>query len=176
MGMSENKFRAAMVAMAPDADPAKNRSVVETPIHSLTTVLVRDEDEAVTICRDLVRLDGILSFIPCPGFTNAGVARVAETAGDGVSVNVAMGDNPSNAVTHRIMSEVGFFPHSPADLFIAPVRRRLTYGRWQSFLIWMTAPVLGDRRKRAFFNEIFSRRERMLSLREHRELVSRWRT
>jgi hypothetical protein len=37
------------------------------------------------------------------------VARVAEAVGDDVSVNVARGDGPSNAVARRIMSEVGFF-------------------------------------------------------------------
>jgi hypothetical protein len=107
--MSESKFRAAMVAMTPDADPAKHRSVVTTSLYELTTVLVRNEDEAVRVCRDMVKMDGIQSLILCPGFTNKGVARVAEAVGDSVSVNVARGDNPSNAIAHRIMGEVGFF-------------------------------------------------------------------
>jgi len=111
MVMSERKFRTALVAMAPDADPVRHRSVVETSIYSLTTVLVRNEDEAVTICKELVRKDGIQSFLLCPGFTNKGVARVADAVGEDVSVNVARGDNPSNAAAHRIMSEVGFFKH-----------------------------------------------------------------
>jgi hypothetical protein len=107
--MSEKKFRAAVVAMTPDADPAKHRCVIETPMYSLTTVLVRNENKAVSACEALVRSDGIQSFLLCPGFTNRGVARVAEAVGDGVSVNVARGDGPSNAVAHRIMSEAGFF-------------------------------------------------------------------
>lgn len=109
--MSENKFRTAFVAMAPNADPARHRSVVETPIYSLTTILVRNEDEAVDICRELVRKDGVRSFILCPGFTNRGVARVADAAGEGISINVARGDGPSNAVAHKIMSDVGFFKY-----------------------------------------------------------------
>ncbi|MDW5562415.1 MAG: DUF6506 family protein [Methanomassiliicoccus sp.] len=109
--MSETKFRAAMVAMTPDADPMKHRSVIETPMYSLTTVLVRNEDEAVVMCRRLVDADGIQSFLLCPGFTNQGVARVAEAVGSNISVNVARGDGPSNAIAHRIMNEVGFFRH-----------------------------------------------------------------
>ena len=109
--MSEKKFRTAMVAMAPAAGPVRHRSVVETPLYSLTTILVRNEDEAVTICKMLVRSEGIQSFLLCPGFTNKGVARVADAVGEGISVNVARGDNPSNAAAHRIMSEVGFFKH-----------------------------------------------------------------
>jgi hypothetical protein len=106
--MPENKFRAAMVAMTPDADPARHRSVVETPLYALTTILVKNEDEAVPVCKDLVRKDGVQSFLLCPGFTNKGVAKIAEAVGQGVSVNVARGDGPSNEIAHRIMREVGF--------------------------------------------------------------------
>jgi hypothetical protein len=107
--MSGNKFRAAFMAMTPDADPHEHRNVIETPLYQLTSILVKDEDEAVETCKDLVRKDGVQSFILCPGFTNRGVARIADAVGDDVSVNVARGDGPSNAIAHRIMSEVGFF-------------------------------------------------------------------
>ena len=110
--MSSRRFRAAMVAMVPDADPVKHRSVVETSIYSMTTVLVRDEDEAVRVCRDMVK-DGIQSFLLCPGFTNMGVAKVSEAVGDGISVNVARGDHPGNAAARKAMSEAGFFDHQP---------------------------------------------------------------
>jgi hypothetical protein len=76
--MSGNKFRTALIAMAPDADPVQHRCAVETSIYRLTTVLVKNEDEAVKVCQDLVRKDGVQSFILCPGFTSKGVARVAE--------------------------------------------------------------------------------------------------
>jgi hypothetical protein len=107
--MPENRFRAAFMAMTPDADPHKHRNVIETPLYQLTSILVKDEDEAVKACKDLVRKDGIQSFILCPGFTNRGVARIADAVGEGVSVNVARGDGPSNAIAHKIMSDVGFF-------------------------------------------------------------------
>ena len=107
--MDEKRFRAAIVAMTPDADPSKHRSVIKTPLYELTSILVKNEDEAVRICKELVQKDGVQSFLLCPGFTNKGVARVSEAVGDGISVNVARGDGPSNAIAHRIMSEVGFF-------------------------------------------------------------------
>jgi len=107
--MSAKKFRSAFVAMAPDVDPTVHRSVIETPIYSLTSVLARNEDEAVTVCREMARTDGVHSFVLCPGFTNRGVGRVAEAVGDGVSVNVARGDGPGSAVVHKVMSEAGFF-------------------------------------------------------------------
>jgi hypothetical protein len=109
MPMSENRFRAAFMAMTPDADPNIHRNVIETPLYQLTSVLVKDEDEAVKTCEDLVRKHGVQSFILCPGFTNKGVARIADAVGDDISVNVARGDGPSNAIAHRIMGEVGFF-------------------------------------------------------------------
>ena len=107
--MSEDKFRSALIAMAPDAEPDKHRSVIRTSLYELTSIVVKNEGEAVRVCRDLVRQDGIQSFLLCPGFTNKGVARISEAAGDGVSVNVARGDGPSNAIAHMIMAEVGFF-------------------------------------------------------------------
>lgn len=109
--MVEKKFKAAFMAMAPDADSTKHYSVIKTSLYELTSILVKNEDEAVMVCRELVEKEGIQSFILCPGFTNKGVARVSETVGDGVSVNVSRGDNPSNAIAHRIMADVGFFKH-----------------------------------------------------------------
>lgn len=49
------------------------------------------------------------SFILCPGFTNKGVAQIANAVGEGISVNVARGDGPSNAIAHEVMIRVGFF-------------------------------------------------------------------
>ena len=107
--MPEKIFKAALIAMAPDADPKKHRCALRTSIYELTSVLVRDEDEAVRISKQLVKEDGVQSFLLCPGFTNEGVARVAKATGKGVSVNVARGDGPSNAIAHEIMKEAGFF-------------------------------------------------------------------
>jgi hypothetical protein len=107
--MVGKKFKAAVIAMAPDAVPRRNWNVLETSSYQLTTVLVRDEDEAVRYCRKLASEAGVQSFLLCPGFTNRGVARVSKAVGDKVSVNVARGDGPSNVLAHRYMEEAGFF-------------------------------------------------------------------
>jgi hypothetical protein len=109
--MPEKRFKAAFVAMTPDANPQKHRSMLKTSLYELTSVLVKNEDEAVKVCKDLVEKDGVQSFLLCPGFSNKGVARVAEAVGDAISVNVARGDGPSNSIAHKIMSEVGFFDY-----------------------------------------------------------------
>ncbi len=110
--MSDNRFKTAFMAMTPDANPVLHRANVETSIYRLTTVLVRNEAEAVKVCRGLVKDDGVQSIILCPGFTNRGVALVTDAVGDGVSINVARGDGPSNAIAHERMKEAGFFGKS----------------------------------------------------------------
>jgi hypothetical protein len=106
--MVGKKFKAAFVAMAPDADPTLHRTVIETSIYQLTSVLVKDEDEGVRVCRDLVKKKGVQSFLLCPGFTNQGVGRIADAVGSKVAVNVSRGDGPSSAVARRYMKEAGF--------------------------------------------------------------------
>lgn len=107
--MTEDKFIAAMLAMTPEADPLRHRSVVETPRYKLITILVWDLDHAVEVCKDLITNEGVRSFILCPGFTNQGVGRITEAVGDLVSVNVARGDGPSNAIAHQAMERAGLF-------------------------------------------------------------------
>ncbi len=109
--MTDERFVAAFVAMTPDADPAKHRSVIETPLYRLISVLVRHEKEAEKVCLDLVRTEGVSSFILCPGLTNAGIGRLSEALGPGISINVARGDGPSNAVARQAMEKAGFFKH-----------------------------------------------------------------
>jgi len=103
------KFRTAFIAHVPDADPVRHRCVIETSLYELTSVLVRDDDQAVEVCRELVEKNGIQSFILCPGFTHRAIARIVEAVGDGVSVNVARGDGPSNEIALKIMRESGWF-------------------------------------------------------------------
>lgn len=109
--MTDKRFKSALIAMSPDADPAKHRSLIKTESYELISLLVRNEDEAVKAAQELVRKDGVQSLILCPGFTNVGIGRLAEALGKGVSINVARGDGPSNAVAQRAMSEAGWFAH-----------------------------------------------------------------
>jgi hypothetical protein len=107
--MAEKKFKAAFIAHVPDADSAKHRSTLRTSLYELTSVLVRDDDDAVKVCRDLLQKEGVKSFLLCPGFTHAAIARIGEAVGDGISINVARGDGPSNQIALNIMNEVGWF-------------------------------------------------------------------
>jgi hypothetical protein len=107
--MTAIKFKAAFMAMTPDADPHKHRHVLSTSMYELISILVKNQEEGIRVSRELVENDGVQSFILCPGFTNQGVAKIADAVGKGVSVNVARGDGPSNEIAHRIMMDAGFF-------------------------------------------------------------------
>lgn len=103
------KFIAAFMAMNPEADPSEHRSVIDAPMYRLISVLVKDERQAEEVCADLVRREGVRSFILCPGFTNQGIGRISSSLGQGISINVARGDGPSNAVARQEMERAGFF-------------------------------------------------------------------
>lgn len=103
------KFRTAFIALVPDAVPATHRSFIETPLYALTSVLVRDETEAIDVCTRLAKREGVTSLILCPGFTHGSVARISEAVGEGVSVNVARGDGPGNKAAFDAMAKAGWF-------------------------------------------------------------------
>jgi len=97
-------FVAAFIAHAPDGDPEKHRSVIDTGKYRLISVVVRDQDQALEESRKLVEEEGIQAVLLCPGFTHAQVAAIAEAVGEGVGVNVARGDGPSNRVAFEVLS------------------------------------------------------------------------
>ncbi|MBC7231357.1 MAG: hypothetical protein H5T74_13325 [Actinobacteria bacterium] len=91
-------FVAAFIAHAPDADPEKHRSVIDTGKYRLISVAVSDQEQALAVSRELVEKEGIHSVLLCPGFTHADVAAIAEAVGENVGVTVARGDGPSNRI------------------------------------------------------------------------------
>lgn len=97
-------FVTAFVAHAPDADPQRDRCVIETPRYRLHVAVVRDQAQALEACRRLVAEEGVRSFVLCPGFTHRDVAEIAGAVGEGVGVNVARGDAPSNRVAMQIIA------------------------------------------------------------------------
>jgi len=96
-------FKAAFVAHAPDADPGKHRCVIETPLYKLFVVVVRDQNQALDVCRNLVEEEGIHSVLLCPGFTHKDIAEIAEVVGKDVGVSVARGDGPSGRIAAEII-------------------------------------------------------------------------
>jgi hypothetical protein len=103
-------FKSAVVVTAPDADPEKHRASIKTPMYELTVVVVKhgNLDQAVEVCQELVRNEGVQSFILCPGFSHQGVARIASALGKEVAVNVARGDTRSTVVTSKVLKEEGW--------------------------------------------------------------------
>ena len=84
-------MKGVFMAMVPDADPEKNRSVVETGILALTTVLVKDIDQAVEVAKKLAD-DGYSLIELCGGFGHIGTGRVAEAVKDKAKIGVVRFD------------------------------------------------------------------------------------
>ncbi len=102
-------FKVVCLAHAPDAEPEKHRCVVETSKYKLLVRLVKNQEQAVEVCKKLVREEGINSILLCPGFTHQNVAEISETVGKNVGVSVARGDGPSSKVTKEVMKREGWF-------------------------------------------------------------------
>jgi hypothetical protein len=100
-------FKALFLAHAPDAEPEKHRCVIETSKYKLFVVVVKDQDQAVEVCKKLVREKGIHSILLCPGFTHGDVAEITEAAGENVAVAVARGDGPSSRVSAKVRKREG---------------------------------------------------------------------
>jgi len=103
-------FKALFLAHAPDGDPEKHRNVIDTGKYKLFTVVVKDQAQAVDVCRKLVKEEGIHSILLCPGFTHENIAEISEAVGENVGVCVARGDGPSSRVAMEVMQREGWFP------------------------------------------------------------------
>lgn len=105
-------FTALFIAHAPDADPEKHRTVLDTGLYRLLTVVVRDQEQAVEVCRRMVAAERVDSVLLCPGNSHEDVAGIAAVVGEGVSVSVARGDARSTRVAVAAMEKAGWFaPH-----------------------------------------------------------------
>ena len=92
-------FKVVFLTHAPDADPVKHRSVIDTGKYQLYSVVVQNQTQAVNECRKLVKEEGIHSIVLCPGFTHRNIAEIAETVRNKAGVFVARGDGPSSRFT-----------------------------------------------------------------------------
>jgi biotin synthase-related radical SAM superfamily protein len=102
-------FKSAFIAHAPDGDSEKHRCVIETSMYKLFVVVVQNQREAVQVCQDLVKEEGIHSILLCPGFTHENVAEISEAVGGNAGVFVARGDGPSSRITMGVMEREGWF-------------------------------------------------------------------
>ena len=106
-------FTALFIAHAPDAYPEKHRTVIDTGLYKLFTVVVKDQEQALAVCKRMVAEEGVQSVLLCPGNTHQDVAAIAAAVGDKVSVSVARGDSRSMRVAAKAMEEVGWFAAQP---------------------------------------------------------------
>ena len=102
-------FKVVFIAHTPDAEPEKHQCVIETPKYKLLVRLVKNQEQAVEICKKLVREEGIHSILLCPGFTHQNIAEISEAVGKNVGISVARGDGPSSETAKDIMKREGWF-------------------------------------------------------------------
>jgi len=102
-------FKALFLAHAPDAESEKHRCVIETSMYRLFVVIVKDQQQAIEVCKKMVKEQGIHSILLCPGFTHSDVAEIQEAVGENVGVFVARGDGPGSRVTKEVMKKEGWF-------------------------------------------------------------------
>ncbi|KPL00338.1 MAG: hypothetical protein AMJ90_08235 [candidate division Zixibacteria bacterium SM23_73_2] len=101
-------FKVVFLAHAPDADPEMHRCVIETPKFKLFAVVVKDQAQAVEVCKRLLKEEGIHSILLCPGFTHRDIAEIKEAVGENVGVSVARGDGPSSRAAMEVMRREGW--------------------------------------------------------------------
>ena len=102
-------FKVLFLAHTPVAEPEKHQCVVETSKYKLLVRLVKNQEQAVEVCKKLVREEGIHSVLLCPGFTHQNVAKISKAVGENVGVSVARGDGPSGKITKEVMKREGWF-------------------------------------------------------------------
>ncbi len=79
------KVNAAFIFVAPEVDYKKHRTVVDTPVVSLTVVGVKNYTEAVEVAKELVE-QGVKAIELCAGFGNEGIALVSKAVKGKASV------------------------------------------------------------------------------------------
>jgi len=95
-------FKAAFFAHASDAEPERDRTLIETSVYKLFTVVVKNQAQAVEECKKLVKDEGIHSVLLCPGFSDKNVAEITEAVGETVGVAVARGNSPGRRVPAKV--------------------------------------------------------------------------
>lgn len=101
-------FKVLFLSHAPDADYEKHKSIIDTGKYKLLTVVVKTQDEAVKVSKNIYIKEKIDAIILCPGFTHSDVAEIFQALEGKVSVNVARGDGPSNRSSQAVIQREYF--------------------------------------------------------------------
>jgi hypothetical protein len=101
-------FKALFMGYAPDADMAKHHTVIDTGMYRLNVAIVRNQAEALEVCRKLLSSESLDVVHLCPGFSHEDVARIAEAVGDSVAVGVSRGDFRSTTAIQGAVAREGW--------------------------------------------------------------------
>ena len=88
-------FKVVFLAHASDAEPEKDRGLVETSTYKLFSVVVKDQVQAVEEYKKLVKEEGIHSVLLCPEFSDRNVAEITEAVGKNIGVAIVRGGSMS---------------------------------------------------------------------------------
>jgi hypothetical protein len=91
-------FNVLFMAHSPDADPTLHRTQIDTGKFKLSTVVVRDQGQALEVVKAMASEHALDSILLCPGFTHKDVAEIFESLGGAIGVSVARGDGLSNRI------------------------------------------------------------------------------
>ena len=69
-------FNVLLMAHSLDADKEKHRSEIDTGKYRLFTVVVRTQEEALEVARNMAVEEDLDSILLCPGFTHTDVAEL----------------------------------------------------------------------------------------------------
>ena len=92
-------FTVLHLTHAPDANMEKHRSIIDTGMYRLYTVVVRNQAEVLEICTDYVENKAVDSILLCPGFKKSDVDEIVEVTGGTVAVSVARGVGQSAKIS-----------------------------------------------------------------------------
>ena len=101
-------FKTLFLAHAPDADYKRHNSTIDTGKYILFTYVVKDQEEALKVARDLYETEKIESVLLCPGFTHTDIAELFKALDSRVSINVSRGDGPSSRIAMEAMQRARF--------------------------------------------------------------------
>jgi hypothetical protein len=102
-------FKALFMAHVPDADPGRDNCILETEKYKLYVRLVKGQNQALEVCRTLVKEESIEAIMLCPGFTHKDIAEIQDLVGPNVGITVARGDGPSSRISMEAMKRAGWF-------------------------------------------------------------------
>ena len=101
-------FKALFIAHAPDANYLEHNSIIETKKYKLFSYVVKNQEEAVEVAKEMHEKEKIHAIMLCPGFSHTDVAELFAALGGEVSVNVARGDGPSSQIAMPVIQKEFF--------------------------------------------------------------------